>query len=398
MKKFLENIYNVASTDWNFIRRDKPLLVIFIFALIAYSLVYSLIYSPEIYTDVKIAIVDEDNSAESRRMARSLDASPYIELSASASSLEEAKDMFMRREVSGVILIPKNFERDILRGVKTNFAVYTDASYFLAFKQTFFGAIDAMLSENNRIELQRFQMVGKSDVEAQFLSEPVRLKSQTLFNRYAGYASFIMPCVLILIIQQTLLIGIGMLSGVWEERKLYPTKYRAKSGDGAYRPIEIIFGKMLLYVGFELVLFTYIIFIEYKLFNFPSRASSVELFIFILPYLISSVALAITLSPLFKFRETSLITYFATSLPLIMLTGISWSETALPTSLVWLGGLFPSTPAVAGFVRMQSMGASFSDVGCEYIHLWVLSVVFCATAILSVRLILRRNNLLEKKF
>lgn len=391
MKKYFENLYSVAATEWNFIRRDKPLIVIFIVALIAYSLVYSLIYAPEIYTDVKIAIVDEDNTAESRQMARALDASPHIALAESAESLEAAKEMFLHREVSGVIVIPNGFEKDILRGVKTNFAVYTDASYFLAFKQAFFGAIDAMLSENNRIELERFELVGKSDQEAAFLSEPVRLKSQTLFNRYTGYATFIMPCVLILIIQQTLLIGIGMLSGVWEERKLYPEKYRLKSAS-RFRVSEILGGKMLLYVGLELVLFCYILFIEYKLFNFPYRAETVELFLFILPYLVACVFLAITLSPIFRFRETSLITYFATTLPLLMLTGISWSETALPTFLVWFGKLIPSTPAVAGFVRMQTMGASFGDVSAEYTHLWILCGFYFVTAIFSLRIILKRNS------
>lgn len=391
MKKFLINLYDVAATEWNFIRRDKPLIVIFVVALIAYSLVYSLIYAPEIYSGVKIAIVDNDNTAESRKMARALDASPHIALTESAPSLEAAKQMFLRHEISGIIVIPRDFERDILRGIKTNFAVYTDASYFLAFKQAFFGAIDAMLSENNRIELNRFEMAGKSDQEAKFLSEPVQLKSQTLFNRYTGYATFIMPCVLILIIQQTLLIGIGMLSGVWEERKLYPDKWLI-NGKARYRLSEIAFGKMILYVSLEMVLFCYILFIEYKLFNFPYRASTVELFQFILPYFISSIFLAITLSPLFRFRETSLITYFATSLPLLMLTGISWSETALPEFLVWFGKLIPSTPAVAGFVRMQTMGASLNDVSGEYIHLWVLCLIFFVTSLFSIRSIIRRNS------
>lgn len=391
MKRYFENCYNVAAGEWNFIRRDKPLIVIFVVALIAYSLVYSLIYAPEIYIDVKIAVVDEDNTAESRKMARALDASPYIALAESAPSLEAAKEMFLRREVSGIIVIPRDFEKDILRGVKTNFAVYTDASYFLAFKQTFFGAIDAMLSENNRIEMQRFELVGKSDKEAQFLSDPVRLKSQTLFNRYTGYATFIMPCVLILIMQQTLLIGIGMFSGVWEERKLYPKNYFL-NGVPRYRILEIISGKALLYLGLELILFCYIVFIEYKLFNFPNRASVPELFSFIVPYILSSVFLGITLSPLFRFRETALITYFATSLPLLMLTGISWSENAIPAFLVSFGKLIPSTPAVSGFVRMQTMGASLSDVSGEYTHLWLLCALFFVTAIFSVKIIVRRNR------
>lgn len=389
MKKFLINIYNVASLEWNFIRRDKPLVVIFVVALIAYSLVYSLIYAPEIYTNVRVAMVDYDNTPESRKMLRALDAAPFIEKAAEASSLEQAKEMFLRREVSGIIVIPKDFEKDVLSGVKTNFVVYADGSYFLAYKQMFFGAIDAMLAENSKIEMQRFELAGKSDVDAKFLSEPLQLKSQFLFNRYSGYATFLIPCVLILIIQQTLLIGIGMIAGVWEERKLYPSNY-FDNGKRKFSFTEIIGGRALLYLGFELILFCYIIFIEYKLFDFPARASIVDLFSFIVPYLLACIFFAMTLSVMFKYRETAIITFFATSVPLLMLTGISWSEQAIPQWLVAFGDLFPSTPGINGFVRMQTMGASFADVMPEYIHLWILCGLFFVTAIFSIRKILKR--------
>lgn len=383
MKKFLINIYDVASLEWNFIRRDKPLIVIFVVALIAYSLIYSLIYAPEIYTNVRVAMVDYDNTPESRKMLRALDAAPFIEKAAEPSSLEQAKEMFLRREVSGIIVIPKNFEKDVLSGIKTNFVVYADGSYFLAYKQTFFGAIDAMLAENSKIEMQRFELAGKSDVDAKFLSEPLQLKSQFLFNRYSGYATFLIPCVLILIIQQTLLIGIGMIAGVWNERKLYRLNYFI-NGKRRFSFAEIISGRALLYLGFELILFCYVIFIEYKLFNFPAQASIVSLFSFIVPYLLACIFLAITLSVMFKYRETAIITFFATSVPLLMLTGISWSEQAIPQWMVTLGNLFPSTPAINGFVRMQTMGASFDYVMPEYIHLWILCGLFFITAIISL--------------
>ena len=391
MRKFFVNIYKVSALEWNFIRRDKPLLIVLIGALIAYSLIYSVIYAPEIYTEVKVAVVDNDRTAESRKMIRSLNASPLIEKAATATSLEEAKEMFLRREVSGIIVIPSGFEKDIMSGIKANFAVYADGSYFLAYKQTFFGAIDAMLAENNNIETERFMLAGKSEKDATFLSEPLKLKAQFMFNRYSGYATFLIPSILILIIQQTLLIAIGMISGLWSERKLYREKY-FNGAIPKFSVTEIIGGKTLLYVGIELLLFFYIIFIEYKLFNFPFRADSLDLFIFILPYLLACIFLGITLSPLFRYRETSIITFFATSIPLIMLTGISWSEQAIPKALILFGDIIPSTPAVNGFVRMQTMGASFSDILPEYIHLWILCGIFFITSIFSIKVLLNRHS------
>ncbi len=47
---------------------------------------------------------------------------------------------------------------------------------------------------------------------------PLNFVDRTLFNPFMGYVTYIVPGVLILILQQTMLIGIGMISVIRNER------------------------------------------------------------------------------------------------------------------------------------------------------------------------------------
>ena len=51
-----------------------------------------------------------------------------------------------------------------------------------------------------------------------------------------------------------------------------------------------------------------------------------------------------------------------TSIPLLMLSGVSYPREGIPDWLFNFGQLFPSSHGVDGFIRIQSMGASLGEV------------------------------------
>jgi ABC-2 type transport system permease protein len=57
-----------------------------------------------------------------------------------------------------------------------------------------------------------------SQDEAMRARRPVGLGLQPLFNATSGYAIYVVPAVMVLILQQTLLIGVGMVGGARRER------------------------------------------------------------------------------------------------------------------------------------------------------------------------------------
>ena len=87
-------------------------------------------------------------------------------------------------------------------------------------------------------------------------------------------------------------------------------------------------------------------------------------------------ALGLCLGGLFDRHERVLQVLVGTSAPLFFLGGTAWPHFMMPQPLVWLANLFPSTAGVQAFVKMNSTGASLSDVAPEATVLVVLVVIY----------------------
>lgn len=378
----LQETWTILKTELNYIFHDFGALLILVGAIVIYATLYAFAYKPEVLRDVPIAVVDQSKSTSSREMMRIMDATPNLNVAYLAGSLDEAKDLFMRRKVFGVVYIPSDFEKKIDTYEKAYFSIYADAGYFLLYKQVFLDVAETMLEMNNRIEMKRFLMAGLQEEQAVALSEPILSESRSLYNPYGGYGTFVMPAILILIIHQTLLIGIGMVGGTWHELNLYgkliPPDRKKMSA------LPIVLGKAAAYIGISILTTTYAFGIHYKMFDYPMHASFGSLLLFFIPYVLAVIFFGLTLASLFRKRENSLLIILFTSIPLIMISGVSVPKEAIPHWLTQFGKIFPSSPGINGFVRMQTMGASLSDISPELINLWILAGVYFLTACIGM--------------
>lgn len=131
-----------------------------------------------------------------------------------------------------------------------------------------------------------------------------------------GYGNAILPAVLILILQQTMLLGIGMAAGTSRElhrnRELIPV---SKHYGGIYR---IVFGKALVYFMVYAVMGMYLTLVVPKLFGFVSMVTWTTILGFLLPYILSCVFFGLMLSCLVRYRENVMLLVVFTSVPLLL--------------------------------------------------------------------------------
>lgn len=382
-KKRIEESFSIFRTELKYIFSDAGVILILFGAIIIYSTLYAFAYQPEVLRNIPVAVIDQSRTASSRHFTRLIDATPNIRVAYQPGSLEEARDLFYRREVEGIVYIPNDFEKNILTNTKAYFSVYADAGYFLMYKQVFIDVIGAMTAINAEIEMQRFLLAGIPYEQAKTISEPVRGTIRPLFNPYGGYGTFVMPAILVMIIQQTLLVGIGMIGGTWRERRLY--RKLIPEGREYMSALPLVTGKALAYFSVSILTMLYVFGFHYKLFDYPMNARAIDLVAFLLPYLLSVIFLGITLASLFRRRENSLLVLLSTSIPLLMISGISVPKEAMPLWLYELGKVLPSSPGINGFIRMQTVGANLSEVAPELINLWILTGVYFLTACLGMR-------------
>lgn len=78
-------------------------------------------------------------------------------------------------------------------------------------------------------------------------------------------------------------------------------------------------------------------------------------------------------------RETCMLLFVFTSVPLLFLSGISWPGSAMPSFWKYFSYLFPSTFGINGYVRINSMGATLNEVAFEYRALWMQTGIYFLT-------------------
>ena len=248
------------------------------------------------------------------------------------------------------------------------------------YRQVFEDMATSIATMNATVEFQHLLAKGAQIPQAETIVEPVKYASHTLFNPYLGYGSFVMPPVIILILQQTLLIGICMIGGTARERGLTPTS----------NILRTIFSKALCYFCIYAILSFYLLNVHCQLFHYPMNGHSAEIAIFISLYLLACISMSLALSVLFHRRETPLMMLLWCSIPLLMLSGVSFPASALPKWLQWLANAFPSTHGVHGFIKLQTMGASLLEIAPEITALSIMMVVYFALAYVGFTFIAKK--------
>lgn len=349
------------------VRDDRGALLVLVGAVLLYAFFYPLPYLPEVLKEVAVVVVDADHSALSRQLVRMVDAHELVAVRFEVPTLAEAEALVRAGRAGGILAIPANLERQVRRGERATVGVYTDAAYFLVYRQALTGFAEAVGTLSAGIEIRRLEAAGLSEAQARALRDPVPLLLRPLFNPAEGYASYIVPSVLVLILQQTLLIGIGLLAGTARERGV----------DTAHAsPLAATLGRAAFYLTLYAIHALFYFGVVVRVFGFPHHGSPATLAAFALPFLLAVIFLGLAASRLFRRRETAIQALLFSSLPAVFLAGFSWPPEAIPAWLRLGSYLLPSTAGMAGFLRLDQMGATLAEVRAEWMTLWGLAVAY----------------------
>ena len=231
---YCRQIASIMRNEYRAIFADPGVMLVIIFAIFIYSTLYSFGYKNEVLQNVPIAVIDDDNTYASRKITDSFNAGPNTYVAYRVPDMESAKSLFFDHEIYGVVYIPKDYEKNLTGGMQANVSIYCDASYFLMYRQVFQEIVASLSTSGAMVGFQRLVAKGINIPQAKAVTQPVLYQSHNLFNPYLGYGTFIMPAIIIVILQQTALIGIGMIGGTWREYNLYERLIPAGATD--YRP------------------------------------------------------------------------------------------------------------------------------------------------------------------
>ena len=385
MKRRFINIIQIWMTEMKEIMHDKGILIFIIFVPLCYPLLYSYVYTNEVVRDVPFAVIDDCNSQKSREFIRKMDATPDAKLIARCNDVNEAQQLLKESKIYGVVRIPKTFNHDIWRGEQSTVGLYCSMSSLLYYKALLLAANNVSLDMNRDIKVEKY--LHPSTREDEEISRmPIEYDYVSLYNPQSGFAAFLIPPVLMLIIQQTLFLGIGMSMGNQREKCLAHMLPKRK---WYRRPFDIVMGKAIFYFVLYLIMAIYMYSAVTRWFELPNLSDYFVFLQFIIPYILACIFMAMVLSVLVYRREDCIMLFVFLSVPLLFMSGISWPGSEIPRLWKYVSWLFPSTFGMNGYLRIMGTGASIADVRHEFIELWCQVLVYATLACVMYRLRLK---------
>lgn len=373
------------SMFWEFkhIIEDKAVFMSFIGVAIVVSFLYTYLYSQETLAALNVGVVDMDQSTYSRQYLRMATSSGNIQIQGYYTDLEEARQAFAEQDLLGIIVIPNSFSRDLQKGSQPTISIYADAAYILYYKQIVTATQKAASYMGAGVQLKKSLAQGKLPEEAMSASQPVRGSTISLYNPSSGYATFLIPVVMVILFQTTILTAIGILGGTIREKrkmvKMYPnTKYFLGS-------LPIVMGKATTYLIIGMIILLMMIGIVMPLFHIPMRNEIWPVLVFMIPFLLSIVYLGLFLITFFNRREDAIMMIMFTSIPTLLSSGFSWPSSSMPTWLLAISHLFPSTLGTKGFVALTQMGANLETIQSTWIGMWLLCLFYLILATLAMK-------------
>jgi ABC-2 type transport system permease protein len=95
-------------------------------------------------------------------------------------------------------------------------------------------------------------------------------------------------------------------------------------------------------------------------------------------------SLGIALGAWFADRERAFQVLLATSVPFVFMCGAVFPREAMPAPINALAMLIPTTPGIFGFVKLNQMGATWSEIRPEFFNMSALLLLYTTLAAWAV--------------
>ncbi len=205
MRSFIQ----IFKEELTLIIEDKSILLTCIMAPIFYAFFVGSIYKEKEVANIPIAIVDNDHSSLSRKVGQLIDSNEKIQVIGAYSNLNDAMFLFNSLDVQGILIIPNDFEKNTLNLDGSTVELVLNNTKFLTSNDINKGVQTVMLTVAGGVRMSYLISSKVPAGLAQQQAQPIMPVVKSIYNATNNYGDYLLPILLVLIIQQTLIIGFG---------------------------------------------------------------------------------------------------------------------------------------------------------------------------------------------
>ncbi len=342
--------------------------------MVALPIVQLLLFGYAINTDVRHSptlVYDQDRSAESRDLVRSLEATGFYDVLGHVRDYSEIEYALRSGKAKVALVIPADYASHLTRGVGAQVQLIVDGSdpQTVASATSTAGSLIAARSAKAMLMKLGSHGVG---------TEPIRLETNTWYNPDLRTAVYVVPGLIGVILTMTMVMLTSM--AIARERERGTLEQIIVS---PVRPVELVVGKIFPYVAIGYVQMTTILLAGRIVFGVPLVGSLLLLYALSFVFIAANLSLGLFFSTLAKTQQQAMQMSFFFLLPNILLSGFMFPFEAMPRVAQYLAQALPLTHFLRIVRGITLKGSQFSDVAHELV--WLCGLLLALIALSSLR-------------
>lgn len=384
MAKALTNILSIAIREATMLWQDPRTRSVVLVAPFVYALLFCAVYSNHSLNELPIGVIVEDTSTSARTLIRMLEASPKIRVEKMVYSMEDVKDLIYDNSIAGAIVIPRDFTSRLKRGRDTRVIAYVNAASMVSANTVAKALNETVMTFSAGVELKTLMKKGERLDNAKEKWMPVKLDLRSLFNPSFNYSNFMVPGLLIAILQQVILMGLALCwTGEKEKGTISSLLLLSRN------PWELVIGKMIPYLILNFAIAEFYIRVLFPLNDIPMEGSWLIAIPFTFLFILTLVTWGMWMGALFQTRLFATQALMFLAMPSFVLSGFTWPPEGMPPLIRGMGQMLPMTHFVTAFRSVYLGGAPFHYVAENFLILGGFCAINIALSYLVVKRLIR---------
>ncbi|HBA83372.1 MAG TPA: ABC transporter permease [Verrucomicrobia bacterium] len=362
MKRF----WAIFKKEFRQILRDPLSLGMLIFVPAMLLVLYGYALSFDV-KHIRIAVLDEDRSQESRRLLDSMFQNPYFDRAGTLTRRADADGLLSRGLVRAVLVIPHDYSKKLARGEEIEIQALIDGADATTASTTV-GYLDA-LADRLTLEVQ----ATPSAAQAVRLGAPAVVPEPRIwFNPSLDSAHFLVPGLIGMLLMLSAVVATS-LSIVKEKERETMEQIMVSP----IKPEELILGKTLPYVAICLITVAMILLLGYLLFGIVVQGSWFLLGLSTLLFLFAALGMGVLISSATRSQQIAFqVAIISSLLPSIILSGLIFPIKNMPLIVQGMSFLVAPRYYVAALRGIILKDAPFSAIWPELLGLLILGIAF----------------------
>lgn len=336
---------------------------------------FAALFEHGVARNIPIALLDEDHTTLSRKVAQMIDNTPTAMISYSVQSIDEGERLMREGKVMAIVLVPSFFEKNILSNTPTHVEAYVTGTNLTVNGLLSKDLQTAVTTFTSGIQLQLLTKQGLSEKQAMAQLMPVRFMRHVLFNPYINYGYYLspsfMPMMLLIFTIMTTVFAFGT------ELKLGTAREWIERAHGSI--FAAVVGKALPVIMMMFLMSFVMFLIIFKVVGVPLNGSFTALMVGSLLFIVSYVAIGVFFVSLFSNMRLSLSMGGGYSVLAFTFSGLTFPVMAMSASMRAFSKIFPFTYYTDLIIDQALRGApviySLHDMGA--MALFVVLPLLC---------------------